>query len=74
MSKVQAATHETAARDGSAARGRARGRRGHGVLRDRGRRRGIENLAKAGLSTQDILGGGLTGALDLAAAGELDGR
>ena len=31
----------------------------------------IENLAKAGVSTSDILNGGLTGALDLAAAGEL---
>lgn len=33
---------------------------------------GIEALAKAGVSTQDILSGGLMGALDLAAAGELD--
>lgn len=33
---------------------------------------GIENLAKAGVSTQAILGGGLTGALDLAAAGQID--
>lgn len=33
---------------------------------------GIENLAKAGVSTQDILRGGLTGALDLAAAGQID--
>ncbi|HEX8489311.1 MAG TPA: phage tail tape measure protein [Propionibacteriaceae bacterium] len=32
---------------------------------------GIENLAKAGVSSQNILGGGLRGALDLAAAGEL---
>jgi TP901 family phage tail tape measure protein len=32
---------------------------------------GIEALAKAGVSTEDILGGGLTGALDLAAAGEI---
>lgn len=32
----------------------------------------ITALAKAGVSTSDILGGGLTGALDLAAAGELD--
>jgi TP901 family phage tail tape measure protein len=32
----------------------------------------IEELAKAGVSTQDILGGGLTGALDLAAAGGLE--
>src|SRR5690606_15055149 len=31
----------------------------------------IENLATAGVSTSDILNGGLTGALDLAAAGEL---
>jgi len=31
-----------------------------------------ENLAKAGISTADILGGALTGSLDLAAAGELD--
>lgn len=33
---------------------------------------GIENLAKAGVSTADIMSGGLTGALSLAAAGELD--
>ncbi|MEE6273524.1 phage tail tape measure protein [Georgenia sp. MJ206] len=32
---------------------------------------GIEELAKAGVSTADILGGGLAGALDLAAAGEI---
>ncbi len=32
---------------------------------------GIENLAKAGVSTEDILSGGLAGALDLAAAGQL---
>lgn len=32
---------------------------------------GIENLAKAGVSTQAILGGGLKGALDLAAAGQI---
>jgi len=31
----------------------------------------IEELAKAGISTADILGGGLDGALDLAAAGQL---
>jgi TP901 family phage tail tape measure protein len=33
---------------------------------------GIEELAKAGVSTADILGGGLKGALDLAAAGQID--
>src|SRR5688500_14989918 len=32
---------------------------------------GIESLAKAGVTTKDILGGGLTGALDLAAAGQI---
>lgn len=32
---------------------------------------GIENLMKAGVSAADVLGGGLKGALDLAAAGEL---
>lgn len=33
---------------------------------------GITQLAKAGVSTQAILGGGLKGALDLASAGQLD--
>ncbi|WP_248582605.1 phage tail tape measure protein [Nocardioides sp. InS609-2] len=33
---------------------------------------GIEELAKAGVATTDILAGGLTGALDLAAAGQLE--
>ena len=32
----------------------------------------IEEMAKAGVSAKDILGGGLTGALDLAAAGQLE--
>jgi TP901 family phage tail tape measure protein len=32
---------------------------------------GVENLAKAGLSSTDILGGGLKGSLDLAAAGQM---
>lgn len=71
MSHVQAATHETA--DNMQ------------LLRDAARAAGkdttfsateaagaIEELAKAGVSTKDILGGGLKGALDLAAAGTLD--
>jgi TP901 family phage tail tape measure protein len=33
---------------------------------------GVEALAKAGVTSADILGGGLSGALDLAAAGNLD--
>jgi len=70
MSNVKAATHETA---GNMAELRQ-------AALDAGRdtafsateaAAGIENLAKAGVSTQDILGGGLAGALDLAAAGEL---
>jgi TP901 family phage tail tape measure protein len=32
---------------------------------------GIENLLKAGVAAKDVLGGGLAGSLDLAAAGEL---
>lgn len=32
---------------------------------------GMENLLKAGVSAKDVLGGGLRGSLDLAAAGEL---
>lgn len=34
--------------------------------------KGVEELSKASVSTKDILGGGLRGALSLAAAGELD--
>lgn len=68
MSAVQAATHASADE--------------LGLLRDAAKEAGaetafsateaaggIENLAKAGLSTADILDGGLSGALDLAAAG-----
>ncbi|WP_435744896.1 phage tail tape measure protein [Nocardioides sp. SYSU DS0663] len=71
MSAVQAATHETADN--------------MGLLRDAAidagaetafsaseAAAGIENLAKAGVETQEILGGGLAGALDLAAAGEME--
>lgn len=71
MSNVQAATHESA--------------ENMGLLREAALEAGastvysaqeaagaIEELAKAGLSTQAIIGGGLTGALNLAAAGGLD--
>lgn len=70
MSRVEAATHESAGN--------------MDLLRDAAIRAGadtafsaaeaagaIEELAKAGVSTADILGGGLDGALSLAAAGEL---
>jgi TP901 family phage tail tape measure protein len=33
---------------------------------------GITEMAKAGVSAKDIMGGGLTGALSLAAAGQID--
>lgn len=71
MSAVSAATHESAAN--------------MQLLRDAAIQAGadtaysateaasaIEALAKAGISTRDILNGGLKGALDLAAAGSLD--
>jgi len=71
ISSVQAATHETASN--------------MGLLRDAAIEAGastvysatesanaIEELAKAGLSTADILNGGLNGALSLAAAGGLE--
>lgn len=71
MSNVQAATQET--------------RENMGLLRDAALEAGastvfsateaanaIEELGKAGLTTEQILGGGLAGALDLAAAGQLE--
>lgn len=71
MSNIQAATHETSGN--------------MDLLREAALQAGadtafsateaasaIENLAKAGVSTKDILDGGLSGALDLAAAGGID--
>lgn len=71
MSNVQAATHESAAsmedlRQAALDAGQDT------VFSATESAAAIENLAKAGVSTEDILGGGLTGALDLAAAGGLD--
>jgi TP901 family phage tail tape measure protein len=71
MSHVQAATHETAGnmaelRDAALDAG---AKTKFSATEAAG---AIENLAKAGVSTKDILGGGLKGALDLAAAGSLD--
>lgn len=71
MSKVRAATHETAGnmqalRDAALDAG---AKTAFSATQAAG---AIENLAKAGVSTKDILGGGLKGALDLAAAGSLD--
>jgi TP901 family phage tail tape measure protein len=70
MSSVDAATHETkgnmdllrqAAIDAGADTAFSAGEAAQG----------IEELAKAGVSTKDILGGGLNGALSLAAAGAI---
>lgn len=70
MSNVRAATHETAGnmdilREATLAAGAA------SVFSATEVAGGVEELAKAGIATADILGGGLTGALDLAAAGGL---
>jgi TP901 family phage tail tape measure protein len=70
MSDVRAATHETAAGMGDL-RQAALDAGADTAFSASEAAAGIENLAKAGVSTQDILGGGLTGALDLAAAGGL---
>lgn len=71
MSYVQAATHETASnmnllRDAALEAG---ARTVYSATEAAG---AIEELAKAGVTTKDILSGGLDAALDLAAAGGLD--
>src|SRR5665647_801695 len=71
MSYVQAATHESAAnmdllREASLEAGK---RTVYSATEAAG---AVEELAKAGIATADILAGGLNGALDLAAAGGLD--
>lgn len=70
MSEVQASTHETSAnmellREAAIAAG------ADTAFSAKEAAQGIDELAKAGVSTKDILGGGLTGALSLAAAGSL---
>ena len=71
MSNVQAATHESAA-NMDALRQAALDAGAQTAFSATEAAAGIENLAKAGVSTKDILGGGLSGALDLAAAGQLE--
>ena len=70
MSDVQAATHESEAnmtllRDAAIEAGAST------VFSATESANAIEELSKAGVSTADILGGGLAGALDLASAGNL---
>lgn len=71
MSEVQSSTHETSAnmdllREAAITAG------ADTSFSAKEAAKGIDELAKAGVSTKDILGGGLTGALSLAAAGSLD--
>jgi TP901 family phage tail tape measure protein len=71
MSGVKAATHETAANmelmRAAAIKAGADTAFSASEAAD-----GIEQLAKAGVATKDILGGGLDGALSLAAAGSME--
>lgn len=68
MSSVQAATHETAS-NMSLLREAALQAGQDTAFSATEAASGIEELSKAGVSTTDILNGGLKGALDLAAAG-----
>ncbi|MBO9523914.1 MAG: phage tail tape measure protein [Nocardioidaceae bacterium] len=70
MSNVRAATHETAA-NMEALRAAAIKAGADTKFSATEAANGIEELAKAGVSTKDVLAGGLSGALDLAAAGGL---
>jgi TP901 family phage tail tape measure protein len=70
MSGVRAATHASAA-DMAGLRDAALEAGARTVFSATEAADAIEQLAKAGVSTRDILGGGLNGALDLAAAGSL---
>ena len=70
MSSVDAATHETAG-NMELLRAKAIEVGADTAFSAVEAAQGIEELAKAGVSTKDILNGGLAGALDLAAAGAL---
>ena len=71
MSNVQAATHESVESMG-ALRDAALEAGADTVFSATEAAQAIEELGKAGVSTSDILAGGLKGSLDLAAAGELE--
>lgn len=70
MSAVQAATHESASNMGQL-REAALDAGASTVFTARESANAIEELAKAGIETSDILGGALAGSLDLASAGSL---
>lgn len=71
MSEVQASTHETSG-NMDLLREAAINAGADTAFSAKEAAGAIDELAKAGVSTKDILGGGLTGALSLAAAGSLD--
>jgi TP901 family phage tail tape measure protein len=71
MSNVQAATQESAENMGKL-RDAALEAGASTVFSATEAANAIEELGKAGLTTEQILGGGLAGALDLAAAGQLE--
>jgi TP901 family phage tail tape measure protein len=71
MSEVQASTHETEANMGLL-REAAIDAGASTVFSATEAANAINELAKAGVSTADIMGGGLSGALDLASAGGLE--
>lgn len=71
MSNVKAATHASA-QDMELLRNAAIKAGADTAYSGEEAARGIEELAKAGVSTKDILNGGLNGALALAAAGQMD--
>lgn len=70
MSSIDAATHETAG-NMDLLRQAAVDAGADTAFSATEAAQGIEELAKAGVSTKDIIGGGLKGSLDLAAAGAL---
>ncbi|MGK3957898.1 phage tail tape measure protein [Arthrobacter sp. R4] len=71
MSEVQASTHESAA-NMELLREAAINAGADTAFSAKDAAKGIDELAKAGVSTKDVLNGGLSGALSLAAAGSLD--
>ncbi|WDF32254.1 phage tail tape measure protein [Arthrobacter agilis] len=71
MSSVRAATHETEGNMDLLREAAVRAGADTAFSAEEAAR-GIEEMAKAGVSTADIMGGGLDGALALAAAGALD--
>lgn len=70
MSSVKAATHETESNMGLLREAAVKAGADTAFSASEAAQ-GIEELAKAGVSTKDILAGGLKGSLDLAAAGAL---